>query len=154
MNLNENQKNQVAQWIKEGKSLADVQKLLKKEFGLGATYMEVRFLVDDLNLDLKQESEPEEKTEEEVEDNSDVARDPDEILGAPGAVKVSLEPIARPGAIVSGEVTFSDGQKGSWQLDQMGRVGLSPAQEGYKPTQEDLQEFQAALQGKLQQAGF
>jgi len=63
-------------------------------------------------------------------------------------------PIARPGAIVSGKVVFSDGQQAEWYLDQTGRLGVVPKQQGYKPTAADVQQFQAALQSEMARMGF
>jgi len=65
-----------------------------------------------------------------------------------------VDQIARPGALVSGKVTFSDGQKADWYLDQTGRLGVVPAQQGYKPPAADVQEFQMALQEELQRMGM
>src|SRR3954465_913394 len=50
MKLDDVQKKKVAQWIEEGLKLGDIQKKLDQEFKLSMTYMEVRFLVDDLKL--------------------------------------------------------------------------------------------------------
>jgi hypothetical protein len=71
-----------------------------------------------------------------------------------GNVSVTVDVVARPGALVSGGVTFSDGQKATWYLDEMGRLGLVPAQQGYKPTTEDVQAFQLALQNEMQKMGL
>jgi hypothetical protein len=67
---------------------------------------------------------------------------------------VSVDQIAKPGAIVSGKVTFSDGQKADWYLDQTGRLGVVPSQQGYKPSAADVQEFQTSLQAELARLGF
>ena len=67
---------------------------------------------------------------------------------------MTVDQIARPGALASGGVTFSDGNKADWYLDQLGRLGLVPKQKDYKPSQGDVQEFQAALQNELAQMGF
>ncbi|MFN0069799.1 MAG: hypothetical protein ACKVYV_19455, partial [Limisphaerales bacterium] len=72
----------------------------------------------------------------------------------PGGVQVGVDTGARPGALVSGTVTFSDGQRGTWYLDQMGRLGISAETAGYKPTQADLSDFQAQLDSELARAGF
>ena len=48
--LSQEQKNSIAQWVASGASISDVQKNIKEAFGLSMTYMDVRFLVDDLNL--------------------------------------------------------------------------------------------------------
>ncbi|HEY0947386.1 MAG TPA: hypothetical protein VGD81_19035 [Opitutaceae bacterium] len=53
MPLSPEQKQAVSRWIATGDSLSLVQKKLFEEFKLSLTYMDVRFLVDDLNLELK-----------------------------------------------------------------------------------------------------
>jgi hypothetical protein len=73
---------------------------------------------------------------------------------ATGGVSLSVDTLARPGTVVSGKVTFSDGQKADWYLDQTGRPGLAPAQKGYRPSQMDIMEFQELLQLELQKLGF
>ncbi len=55
---------------------------------------------------------------------------------------------------MSGKVTFSDGQQADWYLDQTGRLGVIPKQQGYKPSPMDVQEFQLALQDELAKLGF
>jgi hypothetical protein len=65
-----------------------------------------------------------------------------------------VDHLAKPGAIVSGQVTFSDGQTADWYLDQTGRLGVAPKVTGYKPTAADVQQFQAALQAELAKLGF
>jgi len=62
--------------------------------------------------------------------------------------------LARPGALVSGKVKFSDGKTADWILDQAGRLGLVPSQKGYKPPATDLEEFQILLQQELQKLGI
>lgn len=53
MSLTAEQKATVATWIAAGANLSAVQKKLRDEFKVSMTYMDVRFLVDDLNLTLK-----------------------------------------------------------------------------------------------------
>jgi hypothetical protein len=55
--------------------------------------------------------------------------------------------------MVSGKVKFSDGKSADWSLDQMGRLGLAPAEKGYKPSPADLQDFQVSLQAELERMG-
>ena len=47
-------------------------------------------------------------------------------------------------ALASGKVTFSDGNRAEWYLDQAGRLGLVPQQQGYRPPAADVQQFQMA----------
>ena len=67
---------------------------------------------------------------------------------------MSVDQIARPGAAVSGKVTFSDGKMADWYIDQTGRLGLVPQQAGYRPPQADVPQFQAALEAELSRMGF
>lgn len=53
MSLTPEQKQAVASWVAAGDNLSVVQKKLSEQFKLSLTYRDVRFLVDDLNLDLK-----------------------------------------------------------------------------------------------------
>jgi hypothetical protein len=73
---------------------------------------------------------------------------------APTGVSLIVDQIAKPGTIVSGQVTFSDGQIADWYLDQTGRLGVVPKQVGYKPSAKDVQEFQLALQQEMAKLGY
>src|SRR5687767_5437564 len=53
MNLTPEQKQAVASWVAAGDNLSAVQKKLSEQFQVSLTYRDVRFLVDDLNLELK-----------------------------------------------------------------------------------------------------
>ncbi len=152
MNLTDEQKQTIAQRLGDGASIADIQKLVTDEFGVAITYMDTRFLIDDLNLELKPE-EP--KPETPASNDVSAAPDPSAPLdsGGPGSVSVEIDKIKRPGAAVSGSVTFSDGVSAKWYVDPMGRLGLDPSQEGYQPSQEDIEAFQVELQTKMQGPG-
>jgi hypothetical protein len=162
MNLNETQKKKVAEWVAQGMKLSEIQNRIASELQVRMTYMDVRFLVDDLKLTLKDPEPP--KPAETLNANPAQAANtpppanpqtqPSETLNPTGAVSVSVDQLARPGAMVSGKVTFSDGNKAEWYLDQTGRIGLSAQQAGYRPSAADLQQFQAALESELMKAGF
>jgi hypothetical protein len=53
MTLTPEQKQAVTQWVTAGDNLSAVQKKLAEQFKLSLTYRDVRFLVDDLDLELK-----------------------------------------------------------------------------------------------------
>ena len=53
MPLTPDQKAAVSSWVAAGDNLSTVQKKLTEKFQLSLTYRDVRFLVDDLNLELK-----------------------------------------------------------------------------------------------------
>ena len=144
------QKREVALWINEGVGLSDIQKRLSNDFGVTMTYMDVRFLIDDLDLTIQDEDEPEpEKNEPETE-----APEADPEADLLGSVSVDVDKVTRPGVMASGTATFSDGVKSPWYLDQFGRLGLTPKDEAYKPSDDDLAEFQKKLQAELQKTGM
>ena len=144
MQLTDEQKNAVALWVAEGATLADVQRRLKDELGVGLTYMDVRFLVDDLKLQLKEQP----KQSEAVDRLAAAKQEGDsERQGAPSAgVRVTMDAVTRASALASGKVTFSDGETADWMLDQTGRLGLNPTKPGYRPTETDIMAFQSELQ--------
>jgi hypothetical protein len=146
-NLDHAQRQKVAVWINEGLKLAEIQKRLESELGLRLTYLEVRFLVDDLKLKPK-DPPPPLKSAVKPEDVLAPAAAP------PGKVSVTVDQLARPGALVSGKVRFSDGKTAEWILDQAGRLGIVPSEKGYKPASAEVQEFQLLLQQELQKLGI
>lgn len=163
MNLDDAQKQKVSQWIEEGLKLSEVQDRLAKELGLRMTYMEVRFLMDDLGVKLK--DKPRETAPADLSagkaapppaaGKQPLAVGPAEEPAVPGsAVSVTVDQVTRPGSLASGKVKFSDGKSAEWYLDQMGRLGLVPKEQGYKPSQEDLMDFQVELQNELARLGF
>src|SRR5580698_2755651 len=156
MKLDEAQRQKVAVWIADGAKLSEIQNRLASEFGIKLTYMEARFLVDDLKLTPRDPEPP--KVLEPAAPAHAPANVPIPPPGAPGAVggkvSVSVDQIARPGTVVSGKVTFSDGQVADWYLDQTGRLGVVPKQQGYKPSAADVQEFQLALQQEVAKLGY
>jgi hypothetical protein len=65
-----------------------------------------------------------------------------------------VDQVARPGTVVSGRVTFSDGISAIWQFDEMGQLRLAPEQPGYRPPAADVQQFQMALETELSKLGL
>jgi hypothetical protein len=168
MNLDESQRQKVAEWIAQGLKLSEIQNRLASELGAPMTYMEVRLLVDDLKLTPK-DPEPSKAPASVLTAPAAVAAagksasakpvgkqapEPTQPGRGAGGVSLSVDKIARPGAVVSGTVTFSDGKRAEWFIDEMGRPGLVPEQAGYRPPNSDLQQFQAALESELSKMGF
>jgi len=165
MSLDEAQRKKVAGWIAEGLKLSEIQNRLASELGVTLTYMAVRLLVDDLKLTPK-DAEPPVSADRALSPGLSGAAGarpaaaqpgaaaPEAPLPAGGQVSVSVDKLARPGAFVSGKVTFSDGNQADWHLDQAGRLGLVPQKQGYRPPAEDLDEFRAALETELGKLGF
>jgi hypothetical protein len=129
------------QWAAEGASMYDLQRRLKEEFGISLTYMDTRFMVLDLGINLVEAAVEEPKLEEKP------APTPT------GKVSVTMDTLALPGALVSGKVEFSDGETAVWMLDQSGRPGLDPDIAGYRPSQPDIVEFQKQLRTLLESSG-
>ena len=149
MELSDTQKASIAAWVNDNKSIADIQNLLREEFEISMTYMDVRFLVDDLDIHFK---EPEPEVEEEAEAGTADAVEEPEVVGG---VSVEVNPVTPPGALVAGTVTFSDGKGMQWQLSAAGQLGLVPGDDpDYRPSPEDVQEFQTQLQQVLQKQGY
>jgi hypothetical protein len=195
MTLTPEQKAAVTAWVAAGDNLSSVQKKLAEQFKLSLTYRDVRFLIDDLELELKDaapkvdasdvtkataparpapaaekksmldtlkekvglgggDATSDDEDELPADDfPEDAALPPDAPAGA-GGVTVDVDRITRPGTVVSGSVTFSDGVSGKWALDQYGRLMLDTGQPGYKPSAPDVQAFQRELQMQLQRHGF
>jgi hypothetical protein len=195
MTLSAEQKQAVAAWVAAGDTLSAVQKKLSEQFKLSLTYRDVRFLVDDLGLELKNaapkadvsdvtkaqvppagaaaapsRSSPEKKGfvdklkekvglggEEADELPPEDAYPEEEEVPADtpaGTFKLEVDRIMRPGTVVSGTVTFSDGVSGKWGLDQYGRLLLETGRKGYQPSPADVQAFQRELQAQLQRQGY
>jgi hypothetical protein len=205
MSLTPEQKQAVSAWVAAGDSLSAVQKKLSDQFKISMTYMDVRFLVDDLGLELKNATpkadandvtkapaakpagaggvpsprgdaaSPEKKgfmdklkekvgmggagTDDEDElPEQEFAEEAEGVPAVPpegaGSLKVEIDRIVRPGSVVSGTVTFSDGVSGKWALDQYGRLMLETSQKGYQPGPADVQAFQRELSTQLQRQGF
>ena len=173
MQLDDQQKKTVAGWIEEGLDLSAIQARLESELNISMTYMDVRFLVGDLELMPRDEEESADEEDDEVEAEpvgampggstpDDPMADaptpaPDEVLDGEmpepsggGDVSISVSPVTKPGMMASGSVTFSDGVTCDWYLDQFGRPGLVPPAEGYRPPEADMPVFGQKLQEALQ----
>ena len=175
MNLSPEQTKAVSEWVASGDNLYAVQKKLAEQFKVSMTYMDVRFLVDDLNLQIK-DAEP-------AADASDVGKGapakpaPDkkgfldkakEKLGLaggegepgadeedavpPAGVAITVDKVSiNPNAMASGTVTFPDGVTGRWIVDLQGRPGLvQVSKPGYRPSPADAQAFMQELSMALQ----
>src|ERR1051326_1963902 len=148
MNLDEEQRKRVSEWIAQGLKLSDIQARIAAELGFKLTYMDVRLLVDDLKLTPKDVELPKPggsaletsstaatghpaapagetaakaagSVSVQVDQIPRPAAQSDPLAKAAGSVSVQVDQIARPGAVVSGKVTFSDGNRAEWYFDQM-----------------------------------
>ena len=163
MNLNEAQRQRVTAWILQGAKLSEIQTRLADEFGLrahlyGGAAARGRFEADAERPGAAEGHDPNRRhannrrtttacREKSLPDTRHATASHRRRVRHRGST-------ARPGAIVSGKVTFSDGQTADWYLDQTGRLGVVPKQQGYKPSAADVQQFQVALQNELARMGL
>lgn len=160
MTLDDTQRKKVAGWIAEGLKLSEIQNRLASELGVRMTYMDVRLLVDDLKL-----------TPKDIDPPKPPAPAPAPAAPAkPGAplkvektaapensvsgVSISVDQLTRPGSVVSGKVTFSDGVTAEWYIDQTGQLRMAASQAGYRPSAPDIQQFQILLEAELSKLGM
>ncbi|MEM0897009.1 MAG: hypothetical protein AAGJ79_08980 [Verrucomicrobiota bacterium] len=167
--LTDEQMAKVREWVGAGADLNAIQDSLREEFDIRMSFMDTRFLISDLNLEIQEaeeEKEPEASKNEDgaeemtgAEDFPDSTDDfpetpTDEPGGFGSSVNVTMDTVGRPGMIASGQVTFSDGKKAAWYFDQMGRLGIDPEEVEYRPSEEDLLAFQDELQRVAAEAGI
>lgn len=170
MELNDVQKQAVKTWAAEGCTLSEIQQRLREQFQLSLTYMDVRLLVIELGLQLKERptrtapalatpsaSEPafESEGEEPADRGEERWAGKDQTKNkAGGQVQVGIDRVTKAGTLVSGTVRFSDGVTGSWSLDQFGRLLLQASRPGYHPSAADMAAFQRELRDALERRGY
>ena len=146
----------IHQWVADGTDMSGLQAKLKNELGHSLTYMDTRFLALDLDLRFPEEEKEEPEAASTPEDDLPA---PSQTTGSPldpdspaptGQVQVTVDQLTRPGALVSGTVTFSDGERALWLIDEMGRPSIDPDTPGYQPTEADLMQFQNTLRAQLE----
>lgn len=149
MKLSEEQITLLQEKAREGGQLNDLQKIIQNDFGKNITYMETRFLISDLGIEILTEEppeEPESKTGQEGEADAGMSPLTEEQTGG---VTVAVDEITRPGAVVNGQVRWSDGQTANWIIDQEGGLAMDSADPTYQPSQNDIEEFQLKLRQLL-----
>ena len=178
MNLAEDQLKSVAAWFAGGASLDEIQKRLVAEYGVHVTYFDLRMIVAELPQPEESDAQPDADAQQRVPPGeaeagatscappegaeaggSSFSSTEEQEAGAqervPPDVTVECDAIMIPGTMASGDVTFSDGVKGKWYLDQMGRLGLGgDLPQGYRPSPEDAALFQARLMEVLRSKGL
>ena len=144
--LSDEQKQAMTHWVEQGSSLKELQKQLRAEFDLRVTYMETRFLVADLGLEIQSETIQEEPLKEE--DSQSISEVEEKINGA-SSIQLEVYDVKQPGSLLNGRVTFSDGEVAQWALDQMGRLSLNAETTDYQPSEEDVADFQVKLKEQM-----
>jgi hypothetical protein len=140
--MNANSEQIIRKGLAEGLPLGQIQQQLA-EAGEIMTYMQLRLLVDDLGLKLPEKPVEEKKAPIDIKPEAPT-----------GSVSMTADDVVRPGALISGSVTFSDGTTAQWSLDELGRLGLRDAPAGYKPSPEDISEMRAQLRSIIERKGI
>jgi hypothetical protein len=177
MKLSEDQLISVAAWFAGGASLDVILKRLVSEFGVHVTYFDLRMIVADLPQP-EEEGEDAGETPATPNDGDATPNDADATPNdgepatpndaepttpeeappdgeAASSLTVTVDALMIPGTMASGDVVFSDGVKGKWYLDQMGRLGLGgDLPQGYRPSPADAALFQARLMEALRAKGL
>ena len=156
MDLSAEQKQILAQKLASGAGVSEIQKIINHDFKIPMTYMETRFLIDDLDLEIvdPKANQPEAAPASLEDGLSEDDFPADDFPLGDGSVQVEVDRIKRPGAALSGTVTFSDGEKAQWYVDPYGRLGLDTDTQGYRPSPEDIQAFQIELQNQIGAGGM
>ena len=133
--------------LDQGVTLSDVQKLLEKEHDHRMTYMDLRLISSELEVNWQViDGVPEEPVEEEGSQVVDAT--------VVGETQINVSKLTRPGAMMHGDVTFQSGGTADWHVDSMGRLGLNPTGGSAEPNEEDIADFQEKLQVMLQRSGM
>ena len=144
MKLTEDQITTIKSWIESGDDLGKIQNQINESFDINLTYLETRFLLSDLKIELNEDEEEEEEQEPvdepvdepsaEIQDSENVSENTEEPeqqeppsgdlekeetdeSAQPTNINVSVDSITQPQCVISGKVTFSDGQLASWWFD-------------------------------------
>ena len=132
----------MAEKIAENVSLSDIQTLVNEKFNTRMTFMDIRILASELEVDWRSE---EEKVPEVLKEEEKAEEKAENTENTPAKTTVELNKIVRPGAIASGSVNFASGVYAEWYIDNSGRLGLDKVKGG-KPTEQDIEDFQVEMQ--------
>ena len=143
--------------LAKGTGLSELQTMVNEKFQTHLTYMEIRIIASELQVDwnatdpkaiaaAKEKAKKEEEAKA-AEEAARLAAENGEVpeTDAPGKCVVTLNKVNPPGVLASGTVTFSGGSTADWYVDQNGRPGLGNLK-GDQPTQQEAEEFMMELQ--------
>ncbi|MBR2374283.1 MAG: hypothetical protein IKA87_08665 [Lentisphaeria bacterium] len=144
--------------LAKGTGLSQLQTMVNEKFNTHLTYMEIRIIASELQVDWNATdpkaiaaAKEKAKKEEEArlaEEEAKLAAENGETAEAPGKCVVTVNKVNPPGIMASGTVTFSGGSTADWYVDQTGRPGIGNLK-GAQPTQQEAEEFMVELQKVL-----
>ena len=145
--------------LAKGTGLSQLQNMVNEKFNTHLTYMEIRIIASELQIDWnatdpKAIAAAKEKAKKEAE--AKAAEAEAAAAAANGEIPeagtaqctVTVNKVNPPGILASGTVTFSSGSTADWYVDQTGRPGISNLK-GNQPTQQEAEEFMMELQKVL-----
>ena len=130
----------VASLLQKGIDLKEVQKILAKDYDHHLTFMELRLLSADIEVNWEQFDPKIEKDEEEKK------------MPAPPQVEeveVTKSSVVRPGAMMNGSFVAPSGSSGEWVISSMGQLEVNYNDDTITLTQEETQTFQEKLRELL-----
>ena len=79
MKLTEDQITTIKSWIESGDDLGKIQNQINESFDINLTYLETRFLLSDLKIELNEDEEEEDEEQEPVNEPSAEIQDSDNV---------------------------------------------------------------------------
>ena len=146
--------------LAKGTSLSQLHGMVNEKFQTHLTYMEIRIIASELQVDwnandpkaiatAKEKAKKEEEARAAEAEAAMAAENGEAPAGdAPGKCVVTVNKVNPPGILASGTVTFSSGSTADWYVDQTGRPGIGNLK-GEQPTQQEAEEFMVELQKVL-----
>ena len=132
--------------LRAEKSLNEIHKELLGEHKVKMTFMDLRLMSADLDIDWDSlEPEPE-VVEEDPAAAAAKAAMADE---GPSTVHVEVSKISRPDVALSGSVSFTSGLMGEWTLGHDGQLGMDLGDPEARPSEEEMEDFQNELRRQL-----
>jgi len=160
MDFTDEQISTLKESAENGAQLNELQSIIQDTFGKSITYMETRFLISDLGIEISSQtpetesavpstdfsvnSEPSINLEEQGLHNEDTdLHNEEEILDS--GVSISIDDSPEPGTLLSGTVIWSDGEKAQWLIDETGGLDMKTEDPNYQPSNSDIESFQTNL---------
>ncbi len=138
----------IAAKLNEGMRLADIQTVLEKEHGVRLNYFELRMIAAGLEQINWQKQDPAKPAA------APAAKPENAVKATVDKAQVTVSKVIRPGAMMSGEVTFKSGNRAEWWIDTQGRPGLNPLPGSDKPDKDDVNDFIVELQQVIARSGY
>lgn len=162
---NAERKQIIAQLLKEGRKLSEIQDYLRKEKGDSITYMELRMLLAEMEAKLPDApstpfatlkasplTAPSPPAGQQRGKGQPAQAPHQPAAGKRGRTTIAVDEAPPPGAMLSGRVRFGSGAKAYWVMDEFGRLALEAELGTGQPDEQDKREFQQELRKLLQQA--